>query len=57
MGGHGALVAALRNPGRYLSVSAFAPIAHPIDCPWGHKAFSRYLGDDRAPGAPGTPAS
>jgi S-formylglutathione hydrolase len=49
--------AALRNPGRYLSVSAFAPITHPIDCPWGHKAFSRYLGDDRAPGAPGTPAS
>jgi S-formylglutathione hydrolase len=48
MGGHGALVAALRNPGRYLSVSAFAPITHPIDCPWGHKAFSRYLGDDRA---------
>ena len=48
MGGHGALVAALRNPGRYLSVSAFAPIVHPIDCPWGHKAFSRYLGDDRS---------
>ena len=48
MGGHGALVAALRNPGRYLSVSAFAPITHPTDCPWGHKAFSRYLGEDRA---------
>jgi len=47
MGGHGALVCALRNPGRYLSLSAFAPIAHPCDCPWGQKAFSRYLGDDR----------
>ncbi|MCY1397483.1 S-formylglutathione hydrolase YeiG [compost metagenome] len=47
MGGHGALVCALRNPGRYLSLSAFAPISHPSDCPWGQKAFSRYLGDDR----------
>lgn len=47
MGGHGALVAALRNPGRYASVSAFAPITHPIDCPWGQKALSRYLGEDR----------
>ena len=47
MGGHGALVCALRNPGRYVSVSAFAPITHPIDCPWGQKAFARYLGDDR----------
>lgn len=46
MGGHGALVAALRNPGRYRSVSAFAPIVHPIDSPWGQKAFSGYLGDD-----------
>jgi S-formylglutathione hydrolase len=47
MGGHGALVCALRNPGRYLSVSAFAPIANPSSCPWGEKAFSRYLGEDR----------
>lgn len=47
MGGHGALICALRHPGRYHSVSAFAPICHPLDCPWGEKAFSRYLGDDR----------
>jgi len=48
MGGHGALVCALRNPGRYQSVSAFSPITHPIDCPWGQKAFSNYLGEDRS---------
>ncbi len=48
MGGHGALVVALRNPDRYRSVSAFAPIANPIDCPWGQKAFTGYLGDDRS---------
>jgi len=47
MGGHGALVIALRNPARYHSVSAFAPIANPIAVPWGEKAFSRYLGADR----------
>lgn len=47
MGGHGALVCALRNPGRYRSLSAFAPIANPINSPWGEKAFSRYLGADR----------
>lgn len=47
MGGHGALICALKNPGRYLSVSAFAPITNPVNCPWGHKAFSNYLGDDR----------
>jgi S-formylglutathione hydrolase len=47
MGGHGALVAALRNPGRYRSVSAFAPIVAPTRVPWGEKAFSAYLGDDR----------
>jgi S-formylglutathione hydrolase len=47
MGGHGALVLALRNPGRYRSVSAFAPICNPCDCPWGEKAFSGYLGPDR----------
>ncbi|WP_439851932.1 S-formylglutathione hydrolase [Pseudomonas syringae] len=48
MGGHGALICALRNPGRYRSVSAFSPISNPIDCPWGQKAFSRYLGEDRS---------
>lgn len=48
MGGHGALVCALRNPGRYRSISAFAPIGNPSACPWGEKAFSLYLGDDRA---------
>jgi S-formylglutathione hydrolase len=47
MGGHGALVCALRNPGRYRSVSAFAPVAAPSQVPWGQKAFSRYLGDER----------
>ncbi len=46
MGGHGALVAALRHPGRYRSVSAFAPICHPCACPWGRKAFGAYLGAD-----------
>ncbi|KAM3114844.1 S-formylglutathione hydrolase [Phormidesmis sp. 146-33] len=48
MGGHGALVAALRNPDRYQSVSAFAPIVTPIQSPWGQKAFSRYLGMNQA---------
>jgi S-formylglutathione hydrolase len=48
MGGHGALVAALKRPDRYRSVSAFAPICAPREVPWGEKAFSRYLGDDRA---------
>lgn len=48
MGGHGALVCALRNPGRYRSISAFAPICQPSACPWGEKAFSGYLGEDRA---------
>lgn len=47
MGGHGALVCALRNPGRYRSVSAFAPIVNPMAVPWGEKAFGRYLGPDR----------
>lgn len=46
MGGHGALTIALKNPGQYQSVSAFAPICAPADCPWGRNAFSRYLGDD-----------
>eukprot|EP00736_Rhodelphis_marinus_P002320 Rmarinus@m.24312 len=44
MGGHGALICALKNPGLYKSVSAFAPICNPVDCPWGHKAFTNYLG-------------
>lgn len=48
MGGHGALMIALRNPERYRSVSAFAPIAAPSQCPWGQKAFSNYLGEDQA---------
>jgi S-formylglutathione hydrolase len=47
MGGHGALVCYLRNPGLYKSVSAFAPICHPSDCAWGQKALSAYLGEDR----------
>ncbi len=48
MGGHGALVCALRNPSRYKSLSAFAPIAAPMQCPWGRKAFTNYLGSDSA---------
>ncbi|MBC8056999.1 MAG: S-formylglutathione hydrolase [Rhizobiales bacterium] len=48
MGGHGALTLALGNQGLYQSVSAFAPIAAPMQCPWGVKAFSGYLGDDKA---------
>ncbi|MFC7301854.1 S-formylglutathione hydrolase [Cognatiluteimonas weifangensis] len=48
MGGHGALVLALRNPGRYRSVSAFAPIVAPSQVPWGEQAFAAYLGEDRA---------
>jgi S-formylglutathione hydrolase len=47
MGGHGALVIALRNPGRYRSVSAFSPIVAPSRVPWGEKAFTAYLGEDR----------
>jgi S-formylglutathione hydrolase len=47
MGGHGALTIALKNPDRYRSVSAFAPIAAPKQCAWGQKAFSGYLGPDR----------
>jgi S-formylglutathione hydrolase len=48
MGGHGALVLALRQPGRYRSVSAFAPIAAPSQCPWGRRAFTAFLGADEA---------
>lgn len=47
MGGHGALMCALKDPHRYASVSAFAPICHPSETPWGIKAFSHYLGDNR----------
>ncbi len=48
MGGHGALICALKNPGAYRSVSAFAPICHPVRCGWGETCFSAYLGDDRS---------
>ena len=48
MGGHGALTLALRHPGLFKSVSAFAPICAPSQCPWGEKAFSGYLGADRS---------
>lgn len=48
MGGHGALIAGLRNPNRYVSVSAFSPVANPSDCPWGQKALGQYLGDDKS---------
>lgn len=48
MGGHGALTIALRNPGRYRSVSAFSPIVSPLSCPWGDKALTGYLGADRS---------
>lgn len=47
MGGHGALICALREPQRYQSVSAFAPVCQPTQCPWGEKAFSHYLGAER----------
>ena len=48
MGGHGALTISLRNPGRFRSTSAFAPIVSPLNCPWGDKALTGYLGPDRA---------
>ena len=48
MGGHGALTISLRNPDRYTSASAFSPICHPIECPWGQKAFNAYLGSDES---------
>lgn len=47
MGGHGALICALKNPEKYQSVSAFAPISAPMRCPWGEKAFSNYLGENQ----------
>lgn len=46
MGGHGAIICALKNPGLYKSVSAFAPIANPTNCSWGKKALTGYLGTD-----------
>jgi len=48
MGGHGALICALKLPGAYRSVSAFAPIANPVNCDWGKGCFGAYLGDDTA---------
>ncbi|MEL7400021.1 MAG: S-formylglutathione hydrolase, partial [Pseudomonadota bacterium] len=48
MGGHGALTIGLKNPQAYRSVSAFSPIVNPMDCPWGEKAFTAYLGSDKA---------
>jgi S-formylglutathione hydrolase len=48
MGGHGALMIALKNTDRYSSVSAFSPISNPVNCPWGKKALSGYLGDNQA---------
>ena len=48
MGGHGALICALKVPGAYRSVSAFAPIANPVNCDWGKGCFGAYLGDDTA---------
>eukprot|EP01091_Cochliopodium_minus_P008762 TRINITY_DN2039_c0_g1_i1.p1 TRINITY_DN2039_c0_g1~~TRINITY_DN2039_c0_g1_i1.p1 ORF type:complete len:279 (-),score=84.30 TRINITY_DN2039_c0_g1_i1:51-887(-) len=47
MGGHGALICALKKPGFFKSVSAFSPISNPINCPWGQKAFKGYLGDNQ----------
>jgi S-formylglutathione hydrolase len=47
MGGHGAMISAIKNPGMYQSVSAFSPICHPIAAPWGKGCFSQYLGDDQ----------
>nr|WP_201243653.1 S-formylglutathione hydrolase [Rheinheimera salexigens] len=48
MGGHGALVIGMRNPQRYRSMSAFSPISNPMDCPWGKKALTAYLGTDES---------
>lgn len=47
MGGHGALTLFMKHPNMYRSVSAFSPICHPTDCPWGKKAFAGYLGDNK----------
>jgi S-formylglutathione hydrolase len=48
MGGHGALIVGLNNPNIYQSVSAFSPIVNPVNCPWGQKAFTNYLGEDQS---------
>lgn len=48
MGGHGALTIGLKNPERYRAISAFSPITNPMNCPWGQKAFTHYLGTDKA---------
>ena len=48
MGGHGALTLGLKNPDKYCSISAFAPISNPMAVPWGQKAFKGYLGDDKS---------
>ena len=48
MGGHGALTIAMKNPERYTSMSAFSPISNPVNCPWGQKAFTTYLGKNKA---------
>ena len=47
MGGHGALTIAMKNPKRYLAMSAFSPICNPMNCPWGEKAFTAYLGTNK----------
>eukprot|EP00494_Astrolonche_serrata_P010216 UN10276 len=47
MGGHGALVCYLKNPDIYKSCSAFSPVANPVNCPWGKKAFKNYLGEKK----------
>ncbi len=47
MGGHGALTIALKNPGKYKAISAFSPICSPLNCPWGEKALSNYLGSNK----------
>jgi S-formylglutathione hydrolase len=57
MGGHGAIVSALRNPGQWRSLSALAPIANPVAVPWGEKAFSNYLGQTARRGRSGMPPS
>ncbi len=48
MGGHGALTLGLKNPDKYASISAFAPISNPSQEPWGQKAFKGYLGEDKS---------
>ena len=48
MGGHGALILALRHPGRFRSVSAFSPVVNPMNSPWGQQAFTAYLGEDQS---------